>query len=97
MQRLHRYLILILLLAALGVPTALFARHHDCPEREGKHGYWDRDDKVCRYWDDREDHSYRTWQAENKVKRDFARLKAKQQRAYWRWRREHPDDKDDHR
>jgi len=97
MQRLHRYLILILLLTALGAPVALQAKDH-CPDKEGKHGYWDYDGKSCHYWDDREDHSYRAWQAEHKIKHDFAKLKAKQQRAYWKWRREHPDDNDhDHR
>ncbi|MDP9268203.1 MAG: hypothetical protein M3P27_07730 [Acidobacteriota bacterium] len=93
MQRLHRYLVSFLLFAALIVPVGLQAKDH-CPAREGKHGYWDSDHKECHYWNDREDHSYKTWQTENKVDRAYARLRAKQQRAYWKWRHEHPDDND---
>jgi len=93
MQRLHRYLILILLLTALGAPVALQARNR-CPDRDGRHGYWDNDSRRCHYWDEREDHSYRAWQAQNKINREYAKLKAKEQREYWKWRREHPDDND---
>ncbi len=65
------------------VPTTLRAdehRYHD--ERH-------HDDHV---WNDRETRAYRIWVKENHRKyRDFARLRAEDQQAYWDWRHEHSD------
>jgi hypothetical protein len=41
---------------------------------------------------DRENRAYDKWLKEkHHAKREFAKLKAKEQREYWKWRHEHPD------
>ena len=43
-------------------------------------------------WNDHEDRAYRIWVKENHRKyRDFAKIKAEDQQAYWGWRHEHSD------
>jgi hypothetical protein len=43
-------------------------------------------------WNDREEKAYRIWLKENHRKhRDFAKLGAEEQRAYWAWRHNHSD------
>jgi hypothetical protein len=94
-MRLHRYLVSLLLGAALLAPVGAQAKKHPCPDRDGKRGYYDNDSRNCHYWDNGEDHHYQSWeQARHQTHKDFARLRAKQQREYWKWRREHPDDND---
>ena len=98
MQRLHRYLGWLLLGAALIVPVVIQAENRNCPDRDGKRGYYDRDRKECRHWDDHEGRAYQTWlEAQHKTHREFSKLKAKEQAEYWKWRNEHPDnDRDRH-
>ena len=94
MQRLHRCLVSFLLGAALIAPVGLQAkgREPNCQEK-GRHGYYDRDRRECRDWDDREDRAYQKWlESKRWTHREFSRLKAKQQSEYWKWRHEHPDD-----
>ena len=97
MQRLYRSLGSLLLGAVLIAPvgisaTAVDDRHHSCPDKDGRQGYYDRDHKDCHDWDDREGRAYQTWaEAQHKTHREFSKLKAKEQSAYWKWRHEHPD------
>jgi hypothetical protein len=96
MQRLHRYLVSLLLGAALIATVGIQAKESDrnCQDKDNR-GYYDRDHKDCHGWDDREDRAYRKWwQAKHKTHREFSKLKAKQQSEYWKWRHEHPDDDD---
>jgi ribulose kinase len=87
----HRFLQVALLGAALmatvaTVPTALKAAD-DHPTR-----YHDKEHHDDHEWNDREDRAYQKWlEGKHHVKRDFAKLKAKEQREYWKWRHEHPD------
>jgi ribulose kinase len=87
----HRFLQVALLGAALmaavaTVPTALKAAD-DHPTR-----YHDQKHNDDHEWNDREDRAYQKWlEGKHHVKRDFAKLKAKEQREYWKWRHEHPD------
>ena len=96
MQRLHRYLVALLLGAALIAPVGIQAKNKDkdqnCQDKD-KRGYYDRDRKECHSWDDREDHAYQKWlETKHWTHREFSKLKAKQQSEYWKWRHEHPDD-----
>jgi ribulose kinase len=87
----HRFLQVALLGTALmapvaTVPTALKAAD-DHPKR-----YHDKEYKDDHEWNDREDRAYQKWLEEkHRVKREFAKLKAKEQSEYWKWRHEHPD------
>jgi hypothetical protein len=61
--------------------------------------YYDRDRKEYHSWDDREDSAYRKWMTKERhaTYRPFAKLKANEQREYWKWRHEHPDNDRDRR
>ena len=98
MQRLHRYLGLLLLGVALIAPVGIQAENRNYPDKDGNRGYYDRDRRECHYWDDHENRAYGTWlEAKHKTQREFSKLKAKEQSEYWKWRHEHPDnDKDRH-
>jgi len=53
---------------------------------------YDREHKDYHNWDDREDRAYRQYLSEQHIKyRDYKHLTASRQRAYWKWRHEHPD------
>jgi ribulose kinase len=87
----HRFLQVALLGTALmaavaTVPTALKA-DDDHPTR-----YHDRERNDDHEWNSREDRAYQKWlEGKHHAKHDFAKLKAKEQREYWKWRHEHPD------
>ena len=54
--------------------------------------YHDRDHNDDHHWDKHEDRAYRMWVKERHRKyRDFNRLRAEDQAAYWSWRHEHSD------
>ena len=47
-------------------------------------------------WDDREDRTYRIYWGDrykDRKFREYRRMKREEQRDYWRWRHEHPDDR----
>ena len=87
----HRFLLAALLGVALMAPiatgpTALKA-DDDRPKR-----YQDKEHKDEHEWNAREDRAYQKWLEEKRhAKREFAKLKAKEQKEYWKWRHEHPD------
>ena len=57
------------------------------------HRYYDRDRRDYHEWNEREDRAYRHWLQEQHYKmREWRRATKAQQRAYWRWRHEHPGD-----
>ena len=44
------------------------------------------------YWNDREDRAYRRYLSERHEEyRELSKRKAEEQRDYWNWRHEHPD------
>jgi hypothetical protein len=104
MHRMCRYLGSLLLGAALIAPVGVRAnnnpgddRRQDARERNERNQrrYYDRDHRDYHRWDAREDARYRQWRAERHAAyRPFHKVKRAQQRAYWKWRHEHPDDRD---
>jgi hypothetical protein len=86
----RRFLILSALFVsfALTAPVALRADdHHD-------KRYYDRDGRDYHTWDTdgHEDRAYRVYLGEqHRDYREFRRVKPVQQREYFRWRHEHPD------
>jgi hypothetical protein len=102
MHRGYRYFFSsFFLTAALAVPAALSAAAN--PQDSGRqeehrlddndrNRFYDRDHKDYHNWNDNEDHSYRLYLGErHREYRPFAEAKLKEQRAYWRWRHNHPD------
>ena len=56
--------------------------------------YYDRDRRDWHEWNANENRAYRHWLMEERRERQFReyrRLRAQQQRDYWRWRHEHND------
>ena len=54
--------------------------------------YYDNVSNVNRPWNAREERAYRRWEAERNMQHvRFERRAAAEQRAYWEWRRNHPD------
>jgi ribulose kinase len=86
----HRFLQVALLGTALMAAVATgpaVLRADDHPAR-----YHDREHNDDHEWNSREDRAYQKWLEEkHHARHNFAKLKAKQQREYWKWRHEHPD------
>jgi hypothetical protein len=54
---------------------------------------YDRDHKDYHVWDDREDKAYRAYLVErHREYVPYAKIKREDQRGYWNWRHEHPDE-----
>jgi len=71
--------------AALIAPIAMRA---DGPDRR----YYDRDGRDYHTWNTHEDRAYRAYLTEqHRTYREFRRVKVVDQRAYFRWRHQHPD------
>jgi hypothetical protein len=82
----------VLLVTALLVGTAvtvpMTARAADHHEKR----YYDRDGRDYHAWNDKEDRAYRMYlEEQHREYREFGKNKAAQQREYFRWRHEHPD------
>ena len=106
MRRMHRYLGSLLLSVALIAPVGIQAGNNfrddsrqDARERNERNQrrYYDRGYRDYHRWDNREDVRYRSWGTErHEAYRPFYKLHRAQQRAYWKYRHEHPD-RDDRR
>ena len=91
LTRLYRTGILSLTLIA---PFAMApsAQPADDDHRQETRRYHDARHNDDHEWNDRENRAYDKWLKEkHHAKREFAKLKAKEQREYWKWRHEHPD------
>lgn len=76
------------LLGTLMLTPSILRADHDDHARV----YQDRDHHDEHHWDKHEDRAYRMWVKENHRRyRDFNRLRAEDQAAYWNWRHEHSD------
>lgn len=102
MKYIYQRLLLLLFGAALVSPVLIHATviSPDEPRATQNHRrYYDRDHKDYHDWDDREDGAFRRWIQEERHEtyRGFQKLKREEQREYWRWRHEHPDNDRDRR
>ena len=90
MHRGYRYLLGgFILTAALVAPAA---RNAAAKPQEVGVRYYDRDHRDYHNWDDREDRSYRVYLGErHREYHPFAEIRVGDQRAYWKWRHNHPD------
>lgn len=72
--------------ATLITPVAMKAEDHQDKR------YYDRDGHDYHTWNDHEDRAYREYlRQQHREYREFGRTKPAQQRAYFKWRHEHPD------
>jgi type III secretory pathway component EscR len=86
----HRFLLpgALVLSAILLAPVAVTAENRDQRDRR----YYDRDARDYHSWNSSEDRAYRAYLQENRREyRDFHKVKRDQQRQYFRWRHDHPD------
>jgi hypothetical protein len=71
--------------ASLIAPVAIMADDH---HRETR--YYDRDGRDYHYWNDNEDHQYRTYLVEqHRVYVPFVKVKVRQRQDYFKYRHEH--------
>ena len=108
MNRLHRYLTLSFITAALAMPAGMAARApspQDSKERaekqekvakaEKKLRVYDAKHKDYHEWTPDEDRTYRGYLSERHEEyREFGKLNRSQQDDYWEWRHEHHDSDD---
>ena len=83
-----------LLISSLFLTTALLApaaiRANAAPQVSVR--VYDRDHKDYHNWDDREGRSYETFRTDHpKYNVTFGKTNRSQQKTYWNWRHEHPD------
>ena len=84
----RRFSILIAFFVAATVIAPVALRADDHRERR----YYDRDGRDYHAWNGQEDRAYRIYLAEqHREYREFQREKSARQRAYFRWRHDHPD------
>jgi hypothetical protein len=82
----HRFLQVCLL------GTALMATVATVPADDQPKRYHDQERNDDHEWNDREARAYQKWEeGKHKTKHEFSKLKAKEQREYWKWRHDHPD------
>jgi len=88
-MRIYKAVSSVVLLAALALPVATFARD----DHDHDHRYYDRYHHDYHRWDAREDAAYRHWMEAERHRRyvDYSHLRAEDQRAYWAWRHDHPN------
>ena len=79
--------------AMFAVPVVLLADDDDRRRR-----YYDKEHKDYHEWSEKEDRAYRHWLEEQHRKYvEWGRASTADQRAYWRWRHEHPGEDWDRR
>jgi hypothetical protein len=84
----RRFLILTAFFAGAALMAPVAMRADDRPDRR----YYDRDGRDYHTWNTHEDRAYRAYLMEqHRTYREFRRVKVVDQRAYFRWRHEHPD------
>jgi Ni/Co efflux regulator RcnB len=102
MHRAYQYLFTSFVLSAvLAAPSAMNAagnaqdngrQEENRRDDKDRNRVYDRYHKDYHNWDDREDHAYRGYLQERHIDyRPLAEMRAREQRAYWKWRHNHPD------
>ena len=100
MHRGYRYLSSLLLAAAVATPVAMRAavspqddRKEEDRQGENNKRYYDKGHKDYHTWDANEDRSYQRYQTEHHQRRAFVQLSTRQQKTYWSWRHNNPDNR----
>jgi hypothetical protein len=91
----YRYFKLTLLCAALVLPIATKAQDRDDQrdKRQEVRHYEDRAHHDSHEWNDREDQAYKRYLRERRKKdHDFEKASKREQKDYWNWRHNHPDE-----
>ncbi len=84
----RRFLILTAFLVGATLTASVAMKADDHHEKR----YYDKQARDYHKWDDHEDRAYRAYLGEqHRDYRDFHKTKSAQQREYFRWRHEHPD------
>jgi hypothetical protein len=96
MHRGNRFVASFFLSAALMAPFAAHAiptpQDDHQQQKEEQRRVYDAEHKVYHNWDDHEDAAYRHWlESRHETYVDYQKLDEKRQRAYWKWRHDHPD------
>jgi|SRR5579862_5686447 len=98
----YRYLSTLFLTAALAAPVAMMAaaspqdkddRNQENRQGENNKRYYDKGHKDYHTWDSNEDRAYERYQTDHHQKHAFVELNSGQQKAYWNWRHNNPDNK----
>jgi hypothetical protein len=83
----HRLVILTAFFVGATLVAPVSANADDHEKR-----YYDRDGHDYHTWNDHEDKAYRVYLGEqHRDYREFGKVKVTQQREYFKWRHEHPD------
>ena len=81
-----------MILSAFFVGATLLAPVATRADEHHEKRYYDRDGHDYHTWNGQEDRAYRVYLTEqHRNYREFERTRVVQQRAYFRWRHEHPD------
>jgi hypothetical protein len=84
----HRFLILTALFAGSALITSMPLRADDRRDRQ----YYDRNGHDYHTWNGQEDRAYRVYLGErHRDYREFHKTKNSQQKEYFKWRHDHPD------
>ncbi len=87
-----RFLNTLLLSTALVMPVAVTPTLLHAQDKKDERVYHDKVRNEDHHWDDHEDKAYQMWLKETHHKdAEFAKLKEKDQQAYWNWRHDHSD------
>jgi hypothetical protein len=87
-----RFLNTLLLSTALVIPVTVTPTLLRAQEHKDERVYHDKQRNEDHHWDDHEDKAYHMWLKETHHKEgEFAKLKEKDQQAYWNWRHDHSD------
>lgn len=84
----RRFLILTVLCAGAGLIAPMVTQAGDPPDKR----YYDRDGHDYHTWNSQEDRAYRVYlDQQHRAYRDFRKTKAVEQREYFKWRHQNPD------
>jgi type III secretory pathway component EscR len=86
----HRFLLLSALVLSATLVAPVMARAQDTNHHDKR--YYDRDGHDYHTWNGNEDRAYRSYlQEQHREYREFGSVNRGQQRQYFKWRHEHPD------
>jgi len=86
----NRYISSLFLTAALAAPVAIMAG--PAPQEGDQHRVYDKQHKDYHNWDDKENHAWGQYLAENhKSSHEYSTANKKEQSQYWNYRHAHPD------